>query len=796
MDSSLVKSSPAFRLPFNTPHSDFSPVLSWDGNTLYFAKDKAPENFGTSNASDIWYTRRSGRSNWTPPINIGRPLNDEGFNIPIAISPLEDQLYLANVNPNGQYAYYQTSPAGRMWQRPEEMYFAWIKDGSFLATQIKSFHLSYDRRVLLFLAETENGCGQLDIYVSIKDKRDEWAYPFNIGPTLNSDFNECSVFLAADNRTLYFSSNGHGGHGGYDVFLSRRLDNSWVQWSAPINLGSSINSANDELNPAMSLIGDELFFNRQSNSGDHDLFSSVLAVKHRPYPQHIIHGAIKDYSDDFRLQVGSNLASTPSILQSNEGNYLTILPNQGSYLLFRLNPSGTFSESLPFFQQSFFDYNTDHYQRKLEENSKYQERESQIQLLKNDRVQLKKEIKKLENNQARYLSSIKQNILASLEQLKWDEEERKVLNILKQKYEHITAELTPMTPDSLKGKQIKLPADNRVVDKNDHFNKQKERLRQQIAKRKNEGSKRPLSDDLRTKGLTSVISFNQLFRETLNDLINEYAAVQWEKLEQQNFEDRLIKLGSIIGEEEVDRLKKNGLPSDDGVNPFLKSISSFPLSERPLLFPWQRDAESELKALLAPSFRKQLPALLQNLQRQVLDNKIILASKRHQAFLIYQKIQSAVNLQIAIERKIVPTESTVSLEASNRISANTSQLIQYHNFDLIPIENGTSIPLPGIVFEANTSRLSPLSEPEINRAIQFLKDYPAYKIELGVYSYGDVSHSLALELASQRAEILATIIINGGISADRIIKKPYGKKEVLDYRYSWRNNIVILKIVE
>ena len=793
-------STPAFRLPFNSPYPDFSPVLSWDGNTLYFAKDNTPGNIGASNLTDIWYTRRSGNLSWTPPINIGRPLNNDGHNIPIAISPLEDQLSLAYVRPDGQYSFYEASPSGRMWQRPTEMRLPWIKNRSFLAAQIKSFHISYDQRILLFLAETGNGCGQLDIYVSIKDNKGEWAYPFNIGPTLNSDFNECSVFLAADNQSLYFSSNGHGGEGGYDIFMSKRLDNSWVQWTTPVNLGPAINSLEDELNPAMSLIGDELFFNRKTASGEQDIFSSILAITHRPSPQHIIHGKLnnQDYTKDFQLQVETTSNLSPAVLQSSKGNYLTILPNQGSYLLYRTNPKGTFSESLPFFQQAFFDNNSQEYQKTIQRNSAYQERETLIQQLKNDRVQLKKEIKQLEIIESQYLTTAKQEIATSLEQLQWDEEEEKILQLLKQKYEKLSVGLVPGDSTQTGQEQNKPIANNSdpVVDKDAHFKKQKERLRQQLAKRKNTGFDSSSPGQFTSKGPAPIIPFDQLLLESLYGLINENVVSQWTELDQENFESRLLRLTPNIGEEEVNRLKKYGLPLNENNNTFLKSISSFLISERPLMFPWQRDAESDMRTLLASSFTEQLPALIQGFQKQVLDNKIMLASKRHKAFLLYQKIQSAINLQISIEKKIESTPASASVEASNETPANNSQLIQHHNFDLIPLEIGTSIPLPGIVFEPNTSRLSSLSESEVNRLVEFLETYPEYKIDLGVFSYGDVSHSLALDLAAQRVEVLSHVILGQGIAEDRIFKKAYGKKEVIDFKYSWRNNIVILKIVE
>ena len=82
-----------------------------------------------------------------------------------------------------------------------------------------------------------------DIYVSLKDQNDMWGKPFNIGDSINTIFTERSPFLHPDMKTLYFSSDGHGGLGKLDVFMSTRLyDSCWTCWSDPINLGKEINT--------------------------------------------------------------------------------------------------------------------------------------------------------------------------------------------------------------------------------------------------------------------------------------------------------------------------------------------------------------------------------------------------------------------------------------------------------------------------------------------------------------------------------------------------------------------------
>jgi outer membrane protein OmpA-like peptidoglycan-associated protein len=89
--------------------------------------------------------------------------------------------------------------------------------------------------------------GAEDIYVCFRIGTDIWTEPKNLGGVINTDFQEMTPYLAPDNRTLFFASNGHGGFGGRDIFLSQRLDDSWINWSRPVNLGATVNSEGVEL---------------------------------------------------------------------------------------------------------------------------------------------------------------------------------------------------------------------------------------------------------------------------------------------------------------------------------------------------------------------------------------------------------------------------------------------------------------------------------------------------------------------------------------------------------------------
>lgn len=110
---------------------------------------------------------------------------------------------------------------------------------------IQSGHLSADGNYLLISAQKSNGYGVEDLYIS-KRERGKWTMLQGLGFDINTAFQEISPFLAADNKTLIFASNREGGFGGMDLYISQRLDETWRNWSKPINLGSPVNTEGSE----------------------------------------------------------------------------------------------------------------------------------------------------------------------------------------------------------------------------------------------------------------------------------------------------------------------------------------------------------------------------------------------------------------------------------------------------------------------------------------------------------------------------------------------------------------------
>jgi hypothetical protein len=110
-----------------------------------------------------------------------------------------------------------------------------------------NYFLTDNRQTLLMSVEREDSYGDRDLYVTFINRDSTWTEPLNLGDVVNTAGEESAPFLASDDKTLYFSSNGFSGYGGSDVYVSKRLDDTWKNWSEPENLGPEINSPLEDL---------------------------------------------------------------------------------------------------------------------------------------------------------------------------------------------------------------------------------------------------------------------------------------------------------------------------------------------------------------------------------------------------------------------------------------------------------------------------------------------------------------------------------------------------------------------
>lgn len=150
------------------------------------------------------------------------------------------------------------------------------------------------RALILSLVNSESVNRSRDLFISLIQPDGRWAKPMSVA-ILNSPQDEISPWLAPDNQTLYFSSARAGGLGEQDIWMSRRLDDSWLKWSAPVNLGADINTKQADMNLAVDSTG-RMAFMSLGERGKEDLYEFELPAAMRPLPVAFVYGKVTDPS--------------------------------------------------------------------------------------------------------------------------------------------------------------------------------------------------------------------------------------------------------------------------------------------------------------------------------------------------------------------------------------------------------------------------------------------------------------------------------------------------------------------
>lgn len=230
----------------NSTYDEQNPVLSADGNYLFVTRSNHPENVGgLKDPGDIWYLHFNGAA-WGPLTHGGTVLNDKGYNTVIGTSRDGLQLYIANhQGMNGEVARTQGLSVASFqqgkWSSPVNISIPYFHSKT---TSVQG-RLSADAHYFVYAAETYGTTGVEDIFV-VSQTDNGWSEPLNLGTQINTALQELSPSLSKTNDTLFFSSNGRKGMGSFDVYAAVRQDDSWTRWSEPVNL-TQINTEGREL---------------------------------------------------------------------------------------------------------------------------------------------------------------------------------------------------------------------------------------------------------------------------------------------------------------------------------------------------------------------------------------------------------------------------------------------------------------------------------------------------------------------------------------------------------------------
>ncbi|MBI1780914.1 MAG: OmpA family protein [Sphingobacteriales bacterium] len=342
----------------NSRLPELRPTISADGNLLFFICEGHPSNTNinqTSKCQDIWYSVRDTLTGkWYKAQHMDYPFNTAINNAVFWISPDKNTLLIRNAFVDGDYygngmSFSQLQEDG--WSKPQMLriknYDKYDK-GLFSGATMAS-----DGRTLLFYGSETRNSPFNSIYVSFLQPDSSWSEFKSLGKKINiKEYDQLTPYLASDGVSLYFSSNRPGGKGEYDIWMSKRLDNSWQKWSEPESLDTPINSTDNDMFFTMDAGGEFAYMTSNYNSyGNSDIVRIKLLEKQKPDPVVLVDGNVYNAKTKKPLSATLIYETLPDGVMAGTGNSNTtdgsfqiVLPYDKNYLI-RANADKYFAQT-------------------------------------------------------------------------------------------------------------------------------------------------------------------------------------------------------------------------------------------------------------------------------------------------------------------------------------------------------------------------------------------------------------------------------------------------------------------
>lgn len=251
--------------PVNSAFDDYNPIVSSDESIMVFSSRRADSNSDKKSRSDIYITHKI-NGEYGNPEKISKNINGDFDNFVAGLSHDGTQLFICR-NDNGNKNLYMSSFVDKIWTKPVK-----LSSNINSPADETSASLSVDGSILYFSSNRPGGSGGFDIYASKKLPNGEWGEAQNIGSAINSKADEIAPYIHTDENTLFFSSNGHAGLGGFDIFFSSLIDDD--KWSEPFNFGAPVNSSSDDIFYTPTAESKRAWFcsNRSGGMGGTDIY--------------------------------------------------------------------------------------------------------------------------------------------------------------------------------------------------------------------------------------------------------------------------------------------------------------------------------------------------------------------------------------------------------------------------------------------------------------------------------------------------------------------------------------------
>ncbi len=325
----------------NTEDDEFVNAITADGQTLVLTVQKIKNRHNKllfQRGEEDFYMSKKIKGKWSKAKRLGFPFNTFGNKGAFCISPDGMSLFFTVCYRNdgfGSCDLYYSKRIGGRWTMPVNMgkevnSKRWDSQPS----------ISSDGRTLYFASTRAGGKGDSDIWKTTLMPDGKWSEPVNLGDKINTKEEEMAPFIHPDDQTLYFSSKGHLGMGGRDIFFSRKDKKG--NWTKPVNLGYPINTEADEINIIVDASAEHAYLSSDMyrGKGEYDIYSFNLYKKARPQKTTYMKGVVFDIKTKKRLEAKFELIDLAtgkikgkSFSDPVNGEFLVCIPTNRNYAL-------------------------------------------------------------------------------------------------------------------------------------------------------------------------------------------------------------------------------------------------------------------------------------------------------------------------------------------------------------------------------------------------------------------------------------------------------------------------------